>query len=207
MNEKEFKKAIDYYRSLIDKEMANEKVIDGKFVGPKKLTKKDKIDLEDIIHPDRPFLSKDAPEDLDSLYVTTFRVGNLKKPEVLTKAGYGTDVIGGIEFGSNLVKTGLIGSVDDIAPFLAKYKIGILDLFREEEVEDGEKLDIRVYECIDCAGMPNIGEPVCYFETGMLIGILSEITGKEVFAEELRCWTSGYSCCQFIVNLKETENE
>lgn len=205
MNEKEFKKAIEHYRSLIRKEIGNEKVVNGKLIGPKKLEKKDKIDLEDIIHPDRPFLSKDASDDLDSIYVTTFRVGNLKKPDSLKKAGYGTDVVGGIEFGRNLVKNGLIKSVDDIAPFMAKYKIGILDFFKEEEVEGGKKLDLRVYECIDCAGLPNIGEPICYFETGMIIGLLSELTGKKVSAEEIRCWTSGYSCCQFDVEMKDTE--
>ncbi len=207
MNEEEFKKAIQHYRSLIEKEIANEKVIDGKLVGPKQLKKDHNIDINDIIKPNRPFLSKEAPGDLDSLYVTTFRVGGLKKPEELTKSGYGTDVVGGIEFGSNLVKNGLIKGVDDIAPFLSKYKIGILDIFKEEDVEDGKKLDIRVYECIDCAGLPNIGEPVCYFETGMLIGVLTELTGKDVSAEEIRCWTSGYSCCQFDVEIKELEDE
>ncbi|MDY9924521.1 V4R domain-containing protein [Methanobacterium sp.] len=83
------------------------------------------------------------------------------------------------------------------------YKIGILDIFNEKEIEDGKKLDLRVYECIECSGLPNIEEPVCYFETGMIIGILRELTHKEVFAEEIRCWTSGYSFCHFNVEIKD----
>ena len=202
MNNEELKKAIDFYRSLVRKEIASEIIVDGKLIGPRTLTKKDHVDLKDIISPERPFLGKDASGDLDSLYVTTFRVGNLKKPISLAKAGYGTDVVAGIELGANLVKNGLIKSVDEIADFLAKYKIGILDIFNEKEIEDGKKLDLRVYECIECSGLPNIGEPVCYFETGMIIGILRELTHKEVSAEEIRCWTSGYSFCHFNVEIK-----
>ncbi|HMK53713.1 MAG TPA: V4R domain-containing protein [Methanobacteriaceae archaeon] len=207
MNEKELKKAIDYYRSLLEEELKSEKVVDGKLVGPRKLIKKDHVDLKDVVSPKRPFLGKEATEGMDSVYVTTFRVGNLKKPISLAKAGYGTDVVAGIELGANLVKNGLINSVDEIADFLAKYKIGILDIFKEEEMENGKKLDLRVYECIECAGLPNIGEPICYFETGMIIGILKELTNKEVSAEEIRCWTSGYSFCQFDVEITEPEEE
>ncbi|MBI5679870.1 MAG: hydrocarbon-binding protein [Methanobacterium sp.] len=203
MNKSETKKAIDYYRSLVEKEVGNEKTVEGKLLGPRKLTKKDHVDLEDIVRPERPFLGKDATEDLDSVYVTTFRVGNLKKPISVARAGYGTDIVAGMELGTNLVKAGLIKSVDDIADFLAKFKIGILDIFKEEDTEDGKKIDLRVYECIECAGLPNIGEPVCYFETGMIIGILTELTGKHVSAEEVRCWTSGYSFCQFDVEIKD----
>ncbi|MBI4814208.1 MAG: hydrocarbon-binding protein, partial [Methanobacterium sp.] len=203
MNNKELKKAIDFYRSLVRKEITSEIIVGGKLIGPRTLTKKDHVDLKDIISPERPFLGKDASGDLDSLYVTTFRVGNLKKPISLAKTGYGTDVVAGIELGANLVKNGLIKSVDEIADFLAKYKIGILDIFNEKEIEDGKKLDLRVYECIECSGLPNIGEPVCYFETGMIIGILRELTHKEVSAEEIRCWTSGYSFCHFNVEIKD----
>lgn len=203
MDDEEIKKAFDYYRSLVLEEIKKERVVDGKLIGPRKLIKKDQIDLKDMIHPERPFLSKDVTEDVDSTYVTTFRVGNLKKPGLLTKTAYGTDIIGGIEFGSNLVKEGIIKTMDDISKFLIKYKIGILDIFQQEETERGIKLDLRVYECIDCAGLPNIGEPVCYFETGLIIGILSELTQKKVDASEIRCWTSGFSFCHFDVEIEK----
>ncbi len=126
MNEDEIEKAILHYRSLVKKEVEKEKTIDGKLVGPRKLVKKDYPDLKDIIQPERLFLGKDATEDQDSLYVTTFRVGNLKKPISLAKAGYGTDVVAGIEMGTNLVKNGIIKSFDDIGSFLTKYKMVFL---------------------------------------------------------------------------------
>ncbi|WP_321422549.1 V4R domain-containing protein [uncultured Methanobacterium sp.] len=203
MNNEELKKAIDFYRSLVQKEIAIEKIVDGKRLGPRTLIKKDHLELNDIINPERSFLGKDVADDLDSVYVTTFRIGNLKKPISLAKTGYGTDIIAGIEMGVNLVKTGIIKNFDEISEFLVNYKIGIFDIFKEEEIKNGKRLDIRVYECIECAGLPNIGEPVCYFETGMIIGILRELTHKEVFAEEIRCWTSGYSFCHFDVEIKD----
>jgi len=205
MNNEELKKAIDFYRSLVQKEIAIEKIVDGKLIGPRTLIKKDKLDLNDIINPERSFLGKNVTGDLDSVYVTTFRIGNLKKPISLAKSGYGTDIIAGIEMGANLVKTSIIKNFDEISEFLANYKIGIFDIFKEEEIKNGKRLDIRVYECIECAGLPNIGEPVCYFETGMIIGILSELTHKEVFAREIRCWTSGYSFCNFDVEIKDSK--
>lgn len=203
MNDEELKKAIDFHRSLVQKEIASEKIVDGKHIGPRTLTKKDHVNLNDIINPERPFLGKEVAGDLDSVYVTTFRIGNLKKPVYLSKTSYGTDVVAGIEMGTTLVKNGFIKNVDEIAVFLANYKMGILDIFKEEEIENGKKLDLRVYECIECAGLPNIGEPVCYFETGMIIGILKELTHKKVSAEEIRCWTGGYSFCHFEVEIKD----
>ncbi|MDP3035152.1 MAG: V4R domain-containing protein [Methanobacteriaceae archaeon] len=202
MNDADLKKAVDYYRLLVEKEIAMEKVVDGNFIGPRELIKKDQIDLKDMINPVRPFLGEESSEDLDKCYVTAFRVGNLKKPAFMIKSERGTDIIAGIDLGANLVKEGLINSIDDIIHFLAKYKIGILDIFEEEEIEGGKKLDLRVYECIECAGLPNIGKPVCFFETGMIIGMLNEITQKEVNVVEIRCWTSGYSFCQFDVEIK-----
>ena len=186
MNDEELKKAIDFHRSLVQKEIASEKIVDGKLIGPRTLTKKDHVNLKDIINPERPFLGKEVAGDLDSVYVTTFRIGNLKKPVYLSKTSYGTDVVAGIEMGTTLVKNGFIKNVDEIAVFLANYKMGILDIFKEEEIENGKKLDLRFYECIECAGLPNIGKPVCYFETGMIIGILKELTHKKVSAEEIR---------------------
>lgn len=202
MEEEELKKAIEHYRTLVQKEIEGEKSINGQLIGPHKLEKR-QIDLEDMIRSNRHFFSKKVGKELDSSYVTTFRVGNLKKPAAMTEAGCGSDLVGGMEFGSSLVKNGHIKRLEDIVQFLANFKMGIFDIFEEENTKDGKKLDLRVYECIDCAGLPNVGKPVCYFETGMIIGIIRELTHKEISAEEIRCWTSGYSFCHFSVEIKD----
>lgn len=205
MDEKEIKEAIKFYRALVEDEIKKEKVVKGKLIGPRELATKRKIRIEDITSPVRPFLGKEVGEDKDSTYVSTFRMGNFNLPEYLAKTCQGTTCVGGLEFGSNLVKQKLINSIEDLVNFSADYKIGIVDVFKEEEVNGEKRLDIRVYECIDCAGLPNIGEPVCFFETGIITGVLKELTKKEVFAEEIRCWTSGYSFCHFEVKIKDEE--
>ena len=117
MNDDDLKKAVDYYRLLVEKEIAMENVVDGNFIGPRELIKKDQIDLKDMINPVRPFLGEESSEDLDKCYVTAFRVGNLKKPAFMIKSEQGTDIIAGIDLGANLVKDGLINSIDDIIHF------------------------------------------------------------------------------------------
>jgi uncharacterized protein len=203
VNKKEFKKAIDFYRFLAKKEMDNEKIVNGTFIGPRSKVENENLDINDIIHPSRQFLGEDAGEDLDSAYVSTFRMGHFNLPEQLASTGQGTTFVGGMEFGSNLVKQKIVTSLDDLSSLLADYKIGILDVFNEKQEDDGKTMDIRVYECIECADLPNIGKPLCYFEAGIITGVFKEITKKDVIAEEKRCWTSGFSFCQFDVTIKD----
>jgi len=203
MNKKDFEKAKEFYRSLAEKEIENEKIVDGVLIGPRSSVKTEKIVINDIINPSRPFLAKEASEKLDSAYVSTFRIGHFNVPKQLASTGQGTTFVGGMEFGSNMVKQKIINNIDELISFLADYKMGIVDVFDEKE-KDGKKImDIRVYECIECADLPNIGKPLCFFEAGVLTGIFKELTKKDVIAEEVRCWTSGYSFCQFDVTIKD----
>ena len=203
MNKKDFEKAKEFYRSLAEKEIENEKIVDGVLIGPRSSVKTEKIVINDIINPSRPFLAKEASEKLDSAYVSTFRIGHFNVPKQLASTGQGTTFVGGMEFGSNMVKQKIINNIDELISFLADYKMGIVDVFDEKE-KDGKKImDIRVYQCIECADLPNIGKPLCFFEAGVLTGIFKELTKKDVMAEEVRCWTSGYSFCQFDVTIKD----
>ena len=203
MNEKEFEKAIDFYRLLTKKEMEDEKIVNGTIIGPRSKVKMKNLDINDIIHPSRQFLGKDAGENLDSMYVSTFRIGHFNLPEELASTGPGTTFVGGMEFGSNLVKQKIVKSFDDLRLLLADYKMGIVDVFNEKQEDDGKTMDIRVYECIECVDLPNIGKPLCYFEAGIITGVFKELTKKDVIAEEKRCWTSGFSFCQFDVQIKD----
>lgn len=203
MDKKEFEKAIKHYRSIAKKEIEEERCVDGTFIGPKSKAEKEDFKIGDVISPSRPFLGKDAGESLDSTYASTFRLGHYNLPEQIASTGQGTTFVGGMEFGRNLVKENIIKSLDDLITLLADYKIGIVDVFDEKEEDGVKKLDIRVYECIECAGLPNIGRPICYFEAGVITGVFRELTKKDVNAEEKRCWTSGFSFCQFDVEIKD----
>jgi predicted hydrocarbon binding protein len=133
--------------------------------------------------------------------VSTFRIGHYNLPAQLASTGQGTTFIGGMEFGSNLVQQEIIKSLDELLSFLAEYRVGIVDIFDEQSINGTKILDLRIYECIECAELPNMGKALCFFEAGLITGVLSEITKKEVKTEEVRCWTSGYSFCQFEVKI------
>ena len=201
MNENEIETAIKFYRSLAKKEMENEKIVNGTLVGPRSEVKTEKLGITDVINPSRPFMAKNVGNDLDSAYVSTFRIGHYNLPAQLASTGQGTTFIGGMEFGSNLVQQEIIKSLDELVSFLAEYKVGIVDIFDEQSINGTKILDLRIYECIECAELPNMGKALCFFEAGLITGVLSEITKKEVKTEEVRCWTSGYSFCQFEVKI------
>lgn len=138
----------------------------------------------------------------DTAYVSTFRIGHFNIPEQLAMSGQGTSMVGGMEFGTNLVEQGIIKNDKEVIKFLHDFKVGIIDLYDETDVDGGKIIDLRVYECIECSGLPNIGMPVCYFEAGIITGIFKELTKMDVMAEKVRCWTNGYSFCQFDVMLQ-----
>jgi predicted hydrocarbon binding protein len=194
-----FKKAIKNYRELAAHEMEVEKCVCDTLTGPRPEID-GKLELIQIINPKRPFFASMAIS--DEKYASTFRMGHFNTPEILSKSVRGANYVGGMEFGSNLIKQKLVTDFDDLVSFLLDYKFGILDIMDEKEINGKTVLDLRVYECIECACLPNLGKPTCIFEAGMITGILTEMTKKDVSAKEVRCWTNGYSFCQFEVTLE-----
>ncbi len=86
---------------------------------------------------------------------------------------------------------------DGLAEIFEKLKIGILEYMGHK---DGTVV-IRIYECITCSGMPNIGKTVCYFEGGLMAGAYETVTAKPAFAIETKCWGTGYNYCEFNIKL------
>lgn len=199
MEREEFNKIIKHYRELAAKEIAMENKVGNTVIGPRNEFH-GKLELNHMMDPDRPFFASKTSS--DDKYVSTFRMGHFSTPEVLSKSVRGASYVGGMEFGSNLIKQKVVTDINDLASFLLDYKFGILDLVNEEEINGKDILDLRVYECIECACLPNLGKPTCIFEAGMITGILTEMTKKVVSAKEIRCWTNGYSFCQFEVSLE-----
>ena len=180
--------------------MAMEKTVGDTVIGPR-AEFHGKLELDHVMDPKRPFFTSKTSS--DDKYVSTFRMGHFNTPNILSESVKGTNYVGGMEFGSNLIKQKVVSNIDDLVSFLLDYKFGILDLVGEEEVNGMNILDLRVYECIECACLPNLGKPACIFEAGMITGILAEMTKKDVSTKEVRCWTNGYSFCQFEVTLHE----
>ncbi|MTK64167.1 MAG: hydrocarbon-binding protein [Methanobacterium sp.] len=199
MDKGKFKRVIKDYRELAADEIEMEKHVGDKLTGPRP-EMDGKLELSHMIDPKRPFFTSMTSS--DEKYVSTFRMGHFNTPKILSDSVRGANYVGGMEFGSNIIKQNLVNDFDDLVSFLLDYKFGILDLVDEQEINGKNILDLRVYECIECACLPNLGKPTCIFEAGMITGILTEMTKKDVSAKEVRCWTNGYSFCQFEVTLE-----
>lgn len=87
------------------------------------------------------------------------------------------------------------GIYDGVADFFEKLKIGILELVSSSE----DRAIIRIYECITCSGMPNIGRPICYFEGGLMSGAFEAKMNKTFTAIEMKCGGTGHEYCEFDV--------
>ncbi len=78
--------------------------------------------------------------------------------------------------------------------------LGILSV---TEFEKNEKIVIKIEECVECAGLPNIGKKVCYYMCGYLEGMFSVFWDKEVKCREKKCFAKGDGFCEFEVEVIE----
>lgn len=129
-------------------------------------------------------------------------IGIFMGEEVGNDAIYGSGKVAGHEIYQNFLKDvkELNELVTKVTDLLKALKVGLLRVDKAD-VEKGELL-ITVDECASCAGVPDIGKPICHFEGGIIAGILEEFTGKEVEAKEIKCWAMGSGTCQFEVKIK-----
>lgn len=74
-------------------------------------------------------------------------------------------------------------------------KIGILI---PTDISDN-RMVLRLDECITCAGMPNIGKRICYFEVGLAAGLAESFLNKKVRAYETKCNANGEGTCEVTV--------
>ncbi|ADG14000.1 4-vinyl reductase 4VR [Methanocaldococcus infernus ME] len=99
------------------------------------------------------------------------------------------------ECGKTLGRDLNINSIDELVKFCKVYKICRAEIVSEDP------LRIRIYECITCSGLPNVGEPLCYFEGGFIAGCLENILNKRVRAKETHCAGLGNEFCEFEIKI------
>jgi len=141
---------------------------------------------------DRPFFAEINYE--DPLYVNIFRSIEYSALKYNLPSKIVVMRISGYRLGVDLVKGGLIKSLDDVPIVLAMYKIGLTDIVKEST----NLMSINIYECISCYGLPNLNKTMCDFEAGVLQGILSCLYGSNIVKERY-CWGLGFSFCGFDV--------
>lgn len=62
-------------------------------------------------------------------------------------------------------------------------------------------LELRVDECVSCAGIHNVSAPICHFEAGMVGGIVKTFFNRNVRATETKCNALGDKTCLIRVDL------
>ncbi|KZX16886.1 V4R domain-containing protein [Methanobrevibacter curvatus] len=87
-----------------------------------------------------------------------------------------------------------VGLIQNLAEFWEKYKLGRLEV---EEKED--ELHIKNYECFECAPLPKVDYPICYFELGVVETILKNHYGTDIEIHEELCMTMDSDYCLFVV--------
>ncbi len=114
----------------------------------------------------------------------------------------------GRDIGRELVKKKVIGGANSIEDaielmeeFFEEEKIGKMSFIGQE----GAITRIRIDECLSCSGMNDVGEALCYFEAGLITGIIKNLLDMKVIVKERKCWGMGDKTCEFTIENLEYE--
>lgn len=102
----------------------------------------------------------------------------------------------GKEIGENLP----IKSCKGIINFAKQLGLGRTKVLKCSE----ESVNIRLFNDMTCKGLKNLKRPVCYFEAGLLSGLLEKAMRIKINLEETKCKAMNDAFCQFeLFKLKE----
>ncbi|AEF96897.1 V4R domain-containing protein [Methanotorris igneus] len=157
-----------------------------KILQKEKIEQKERINInfDDLDDVDRPTLGR-------SVDAVLFRVLKFSMLNYLGFSKNSKIYSAGKSFGKYLG----VKSIEEMKEFFKAFGIGIL------EVVDENPLKIRIYECIDCSGLPNTGRPICFFEAGIIAGMLENILNESVHVNEVKCHATGHDYCEFEVRI------
>jgi uncharacterized protein len=97
-------------------------------------------------------------------------------------------------FYEELKNTELEPLLNNISQFWSDKQLGKI------EVKGFDPLTIRVYDCFECKDLPEIGQPVCSFDSGVLDSIFSKHFNRDILTIETECYAMGNEYCSFIIN-------
>ncbi len=88
-------------------------------------------------------------------------------------------------------------TMDEFEKTIRDLRIGI----PETTTVDEDHVNVRLYECITCAGFSYTGEMFCDMESGIIAGLLENVHGKKAKSTQTKSWSVGYTYCEFEVFL------
>jgi len=95
----------------------------------------------------------------------------------------------------NIKETGVKPVISEIIKLFSKMKIGKLKIKTIEE----KKIILTLQNGVTASGMENIGEPVCFFEAGLIGGILEAKLKKNIKVNETMCGGLGDDVEEFTI--------
>ena len=148
---------------------------------------------------DRPELGETIPLSVFRIFrqfSAQYSIEILGEKGVQTTFSYAGRMLG-LDIGKQLYTEDLDEYIARVKKYVYDAKIGILKLVES----DSDKMVFQLEECITCAGMPNLGMNICYFEVGLVAGIVETYLKKKVSAFETKCNVNGDNCCEVTVQL------
>jgi len=143
----------------------------------------------------------EAAESRVKLFVSLFRtiristlIYGVDTDEILHRMGR----MVGEALAGNFSKSALEVLMKELVVFWSKNSLGEM-VFR---VVKPNLVEILVYECYECAGMPKIGRTLCVFDAGLIEGLISKLLLLNAYVIETECWGNGYRHCKFIITLE-----
>jgi uncharacterized protein len=88
-------------------------------------------------------------------------------------------------------------TMEEFAETIQDLKIGI----SQASIVDEDHINVKLFECITCAGFAYTGEMFCDMESGIIAGLLENVHGKKAKSTQTKSWSVGYKYCEFEVFL------
>ena len=86
--------------------------------------------------------------------------------------------------------------IENIAKFWEANQLG------KVEIKSTDPIIIQAYDCFECEDLPQIGRPVCAFDSGILEAFFTQFYHEHVDVEEVKCYAQGDDYCQFMVKTR-----
>lgn len=108
----------------------------------------------------------------------------------------------GKKFGKEIVSKEVVskdlnGVLKDVVSFFKDFGIGKLSI---KEVEE-RTVTLVLKDGVTSSGMSSVGKPVCFFEAGLIAGIIEGRLNKNTTVTEIKCGGMGDSEDQFLVKM------
>jgi len=169
--------------------------INSKFLGEIKAPEPLELEEQKTEFLIKNIINKDSSDkfDFSRLLFHTFRSTLIQEGININPILYETGLSIGLALYNQLESDDANTFVKNLQKFWEEYGLGRID------VNIGEQIEVKAYDCFECELLPKTGTPACYLDAGILESVVSSFLKKDVKVTETKCYTMGDSCCFFEI--------